>query len=427
MVNRFKVIKTESEYRSALDRFEEMLELPESARPLDDMELLSVLIERYEDEHHRIDPPDPIEAIKFRMEQAGLSQKDLIPYLGSRSRVSEILSGKRELTLTMIRALNAHLGIPAESLIREPRASLPQAIADVEYSKFPLKEMERNGAFAGFDPGSSTITEKAEEAVRWLVARAGGASSLPRFAWRKNDGMRLNAKLDRYALIGWSLQVLAEAAKRAPAGRFSPEALTDKFIQTLVSLSVTDDGPRQARDYLNRAGIALIALPHLAHTYLDGAAFMVDGRNPVIALTLRYDRLDNFWFVLLHELAHLRLGHLTGERPWIADDLELSGADSATEAEADAFAARMLLPPDFPLGAKPRVTVAEVVRYASDQGVHPAIVAGRIQHAKKDFRTFANLLGRYEVRKHFPLEGRTWGKADRATTRRPAERNSDNR
>ena len=87
---------------------------------------------------------------------------------------------------------------------------------------------------------------------------------------------------------------------------------------------MTDDGPRQARDYLNRAGIALIALPHLAHTYLDGAAFMVDGRNPVIALTLRYDRLDNFWFVLLHELAHLRLGHLTDERPWIADDLELS-------------------------------------------------------------------------------------------------------
>ena len=74
---------------------------------------------------------------------------------------------------------------------------------------------------------------------------------------------------------------MSPAAKRAPAGRFSPEALTDKFIQTLVSLSVTDDGPRQARDYLNRAGIALIALPHLAHTYLDGAAFMVDGRNPV--------------------------------------------------------------------------------------------------------------------------------------------------
>jgi len=419
MASQFKVIKTETEYRAALARFEELLELPEPARPYDDMELLSVLIERYEDEHLRIDPPDPIEAIKFRMEQAGLSQKDLIPYLGSRSRVSEILSGKRELTLAMIRALNAHLGIPAETLIREPRTPLPESLEDLDFSRFPLREMERNGAFIGFDPGAATITEKAEEAIRWLVAGAGGASSAPRLAWRKNDGMRLNAKLDRYALLGWSLQVLGEAARRAPSGRFSPESLTDKYIQTLVSLSVTDDGPRQARDYLNKAGIALIALPHLAHTYLDGAAFMADGKKPVIALTLRFDRLDNFWFVLLHELAHLRLGHLTGERPWIADDLELSGADSATEAEADAFAARMLLPPDFTLGAKPKVTAAEVVKYASDHGVHPAIVAGRIQHARKDFRTLASLLGRNEVRKHFPLDGRTWGKADRTGGARP--------
>jgi len=411
MMNPFKVIKTESEYRSALAQFEEMLKVPESERSYDDMELLSVLIAQYEDAHFHIDPPDPIEAIKFRMEQTGLSQKDLIPCIGSRSRVSEVLSGKRELTLAMIRALNTHLGIPAESLIKEPQAPLPKALADLEFSKFPLNDMEKNGAFLGFNLGTARITEKAEEAIRWLVTHAGGFSAVPQFALRKNDGMRLNAKLDSYALLGWSLQVLHEAAEHPASGHFYRETLTEKFIQTLVSLSVTDDGPRQAREYLNKAGITLLALPHLAHTYLDGAVFMTEGQRPIIAMTLRYDRLDNFWFVLLHELGHLKLGHLSDDQSWIADDLELPANDSRQEIEADDFASHMLLPADFSLDTQSKVSTTEVLRYASNHGVHPAIVAGRIQHTKRDFRTFANLLGHNEVRKYYPQPGKGWSQA----------------
>lgn len=130
----FKVIKTEAEYRLALAQFETLWNLDEDHRTIDDLELLSVLIEKYEDEHYRIDPPDPIDAIKFRMEQAGLTQEDLIPYIGSRSRVSEVLSGKREPTLAMIRALHVHLGIPAESLIHEAQEPLPKALADLDFS-----------------------------------------------------------------------------------------------------------------------------------------------------------------------------------------------------------------------------------------------------------------------------------------------------
>ena len=410
-MNLFKVIKSEDEYRAALAQFEKMLTVPEGERPYDDMELLSVLIEQYENLHHHIDPPDPIEAIKFRMEQAGLTQKDLIPYIGPRSKVSEVLSGKRELTLAMIRSLNKHLGIPAEVLIQEAQEPLPKALADLDFSQFPIKAMEKNGAFSGFTIGATKISEKAEEAIRWLVGRIGGFSAVPQVALRKNDWMRLNAKLDNYALLGWSLQVLHEASEHPPVGRFKSEALTDKFLQTLVSLSVTEDGPRQAREYLGKAGIALLALPHLAHTYLDGAVFLTEGNRPVIAMTLRYDRLDNFWFVLLHELGHLKLGHLSGERTWIADDLDLGSSDSSQEQEADRFAATALLPPDFDLDTRVRLPTNDVIAYASDHGVHPAIVAGRIQHAKKDFRTFANLLGRGEVRKHFPVSGAGWSKA----------------
>lgn len=409
MMNQFKVIKTETAYRKALAQFEKMLHAPEDKRFYDDMELLSVLIEQYENKHYPIAPPEPVDAIKFRMEQAGLTQKDLIPYIGSRSKVSEVLSGKRELTLSMIRSLNKHLGIPADVLIREAQEPLPKALSDLDFSQFPLKQMEKNGAFKGFSSGAGKITYKAEEAVRWLVDQIGGFQAVPQVAMRKTDGMRLNAKLDNYALLGWNLQVLKEASDQRPSGRFNSDALTDKFIETLVGLSVLDDGPRHAKEYLGKAGITLLALPHLAHTYLDGAVFLRQKEGPLIALTLRYDRIDNFWFVLLHELGHLKLGHLTGDKTWIADDLDLPDADSVQEKEADYFATRVLLPEDFDLSFRTRLSSGDVIRYASDHGVHPAIVAGRIQHEKKDFRTFANLLGRGGVRMHFTSAGKGWG------------------
>jgi HTH-type transcriptional regulator/antitoxin HigA len=407
----FKVIKTETEYRAALARFEALLEPEEEDRSYDDLELLSVLIEKYEDEYYPIDPPDPVEAIKFRMEQANLTQKDLIPYIGSRSKVSEVLSGKRELTLAMIRSLNTHLGIPLESLIHKPQEPLPKAMEDMDFSKFPLYAMEKCGAFSGFEYGETKLQEKSEEAIRWMVQGIGGFSMLPRMAARKTDGMRLNVKLDNYALLAWSLLVLKEAAEHRTVGIFDPARLNDKFIETLVSLSVLDEGPKHAQEYLGKAGILLIIKPHLSHTYLDGAVFLTETKRPIIATTLRYDRTDNFWFVLLHELGHLKLGHLNNDQNWIADDLDLPNADSEQEMAADRFAAESLLPRDFDLDSRERLSTSDVIDYAKDHGIHPAIVAGRIQHSKKDFRTFAKLLGRGEVRKLFQVIGGDWSKS----------------
>ena len=400
-MSHLKVIKTEAEYSAAIERFEALLGAQPGQPGYDERDILAVLIERYEEDHFPIDMPDPVEAIKFRMEQLGLSQKDLVPYLGSRSKVSEVLSGKRELTLAMIRSLNRHIGIPADVLIRKPEELLPKGLSDIDFGRFPIREMEERGAFRGFGAAEGRIGEKAEEAIRWLVGRVGGFAAAPQFALRKNDGMRLNVKLNRYALLGWSLQVLREASEIGTPRRFSADSLSDRFIAAIVALSVLDDGPRHARDYLNKAGIVLVVLQHLAHTYLDGAVFLRKGRSPVIALTLRYDRLDNFWFVLLHELGHLKLGHLSTESSWIADDLDLAGSDSSQERDADNFAAKALLPEDFDLHKRETLSAGEVVDYARAHGVHPAVVAGRIQHARKDFRTFANLVGRGEVRRQF--------------------------
>jgi len=119
-----RVIKTDEEYREALAETERLIALdPEpGTREADRLELLAMLVEAYEKEKFPIEKPNPIEAIKFRMEEQGLIQRDLVPYIGSKSRVSEVLSGKRRLTMKMARALHEGLGIPAEVLLQEPRA-----------------------------------------------------------------------------------------------------------------------------------------------------------------------------------------------------------------------------------------------------------------------------------------------------------------
>lgn len=112
-----KIIKNEEEYNQALKRLEVIFDAPADTTEGDEAELLSILIEKYEDEHYPIEAPDPIEAIKFRMEQMDMDNNDLAKVIGYRSRVSEIFNHKRKLTLKMIKNLHEKLKIPYESLI----------------------------------------------------------------------------------------------------------------------------------------------------------------------------------------------------------------------------------------------------------------------------------------------------------------------
>jgi HTH-type transcriptional regulator/antitoxin HigA len=112
-----KVIKTEEEYNQAIKRLEVIFDASADSMEGDEAELLAVLIENYEDEHYPIDAPDPIDAIKFRMEQMDMDNNDLAKVIGYKSRVSEIFNRKRKLTLKMIRNLHEKLNIPYESLL----------------------------------------------------------------------------------------------------------------------------------------------------------------------------------------------------------------------------------------------------------------------------------------------------------------------
>jgi HTH-type transcriptional regulator/antitoxin HigA len=109
-----KLIKTKAQYEATLARVEAIFNAKPGTAKGDELELLLLLVEAYEDKAYAVDLPDPIEALRFRMEQEGLKPKDLIPYIGSKSKVSEVLSGRRPLSLTMIRKLVSGLRLPAE-------------------------------------------------------------------------------------------------------------------------------------------------------------------------------------------------------------------------------------------------------------------------------------------------------------------------
>lgn len=114
---KIKLIKSEEEYQNALSIIERNFDIEPGNKRFDEIELLITLVDLYEKENYKIDAPDPVEAIKFRMEQMGLKRTDLTPFLGTRARVTEILNRQRKLTVTMMKKLHKEFGIPAESLL----------------------------------------------------------------------------------------------------------------------------------------------------------------------------------------------------------------------------------------------------------------------------------------------------------------------
>ncbi len=141
-----RVLKTRAEYEDALREVRRLAALDPAlgTGEADALEVLTLLVSDYEAKNFPIGLPDPVDAIRFRMEQMGLAQRDLVPYIGSKSKVSEVLARKRPLSLHMVRALSTGLGIPARVLVQEP----PKPdILDAEWRRFPIREMAARGYF----------------------------------------------------------------------------------------------------------------------------------------------------------------------------------------------------------------------------------------------------------------------------------------
>ncbi len=401
MMSKFRIrpIHSEPDYADALARVETLMDMDRSPAEDDELDVLATLIEVYEDRVFPMDAPDPVEAIKFRMEQLGKTQSDLAPIFGSRAKASEVLSRKRDLTLKMIRALHGHLGIPAEILIRDG-GGLPEAPAGVELDRFPAAEMARRG----WIKKTADMKDRIEEIVQELIACAGGREALPQALFRQGGGARANARTDKHALQAWCLHILCKARCAGLEGIYETGTIDPVFLRDLARLSAFDDGPKLAREKLAKHGIALVVAAHLPKTYLDGAALWTVDKVPVVGMTIRYDRLDNFWFCLLHELAHLGR-HFPDENGEIfIDDLKLRERnherDDEREREADEWAQEALIPSEIwdEHPARNNPNVRNVLSLARQADVHPAIVAGRIRHELRNYRLLSQFVGAKEIR-----------------------------
>lgn len=373
-------IRSEESYEKALERAATLMGASDKAST-DELDVLQALIERWERTRYPIAAASPVEAIKFRMAQAGLKPRDLLPLIGSRSRVSEVLSGARPLSLDMIRALNKHLGIPAAALIGGEAPSAPERTAAP--SRAALDKLRSLGFM------------KAKETIEAFLARAFGSATTGAML-RKTRTERTNAKTDFAAVEAWCAAVTLKAGK-VEVPPLARKAMLRKAGRELAMLSSRPDGLLLVKDRLAELGIVFVVLEHLPGTFLDGAAMCRGDGAPIIALTLRHDRIDNFWFTLLHEFCHVAK-HLEPGRSVILDDLELKG-EHDIEVEADRFAQDSLLPPKIVSSLKNLdLSWEDVTRIAEQAKVHPAVIAGRWQKENNDYRRFSKMLGRGEVR-----------------------------
>jgi HTH-type transcriptional regulator / antitoxin HigA len=330
------------------------------------------------------------------MEQQGLQQKDMVPYLGSQSKVSEVLNRKRPLSLAMIRALHGGLGIPAEVLLQKPGTEIPARRYDPQ--DYPFAEMFRRG-YLPFPGSLREARLRAEALLVEFFAILGDAEPEHVFCRRTDHAPDANA------LIAWQAQALHLAQAEALPD-YCPASVDEPALRALVQQSCFRTGPQNARELLNRWGIHLVVLRHLDKTYLDGASFLAPWGRPIVGLTLRYDRLDNFWFTLLHELAHVRL-HLDRAGLAFFDDTQHIQADPADsrEREANAFAQEMLISAEVWERKRSDLLTnpsEQVVRQISETlRISPAIVAGRIRWETRDYGLLGSLVGARRVREQF--------------------------
>jgi len=262
-------------------------------------------------------------------------------------------------------------------------------------SNFPISEMNRR---EWFDRVLDIRTTSDVEKKRLLGSffMHAGMTEPSRALHRKSKG-QISVKRTS-ALTAWQARVLSKARSKAGlARRFTP--LPPEVIRRLAQFSALSDGPVRAVELLLEYGIVVLFEKHLSGTKLDGAAMTLDGKYAVIGMTIRYDRIDNFWFVLFHELGHvmrhwgplLRQGFLDEE----GDDFQ-----DRFEKEANEFALNSVVPQEEWDNSLVRFTQFSetVAAFSKKRGVHPALIAGRIQRERDSYQQFSELLGRGAIR-----------------------------
>ena len=303
-------------------------------------------------------------------------------------------------TLKSLLSISRALGLS----VSVRKVELPEE-EEIAYSEFPIREMIKRGWLRRCNSPARVAPELFKE----LFDRLGIASGtkIQAVAYRKAESdMREGNRYSLQAWV-WGAMLAANEVVDDSFPEYDQKMITKDFLRDVVRLSRNPGyGLEDAVSLLRSKGIALVIVPHLKKTYLDGAVFFYKER-PVIAMTLRYDRLDSFWFTLLHELAHLSLGHITPTDAPLLDNLYSPEEREDFEKEADKLARNAEIPADVWDEYKPdmeRSKLSVMYRVADRLCIHNAIVAGRIRYETQRWNLLSQHLGAGLVRSAFPKE-----------------------
>ncbi len=328
----------------------------------------------------------PGQVIAKELEARGWTQRDLAVIMGRPYQaINEIVNGSKQITPDTARELAKAFGtsmdfwMNLESNYRLFMAEQEDKEREIErrsriYTLAPVAELVKRG----WIQGSGNIDELERQVCSFLEIMSPFEPPQAYASYRLSE----NRGPEEAAKVTWVKRV-EQLARQQPVAGYDRDRLQES-ITKLTGLAQSEEDVAKVPDTLRNLGVCFLIVPHLPHTYLDGAALFV-GQNPVIAITLRYDRIDWFWFTILHELAHILRGHTTHLDSLFGREGE-DGTEliSAAETEANELALQWLLDPSalegFIARARPYFSKAEIEAFAATQKRHPGIVLGQLQH-----------------------------------------------
>lgn len=347
----------------------------------------------------------PGQVIAKELEARGWTQRDLADIMGRPYQaINEIIKGSKQITPDTARELAKAFGTSLEFWMNL-EANYRLFLAEQEdkekeierrsriYSAAPVRELVRRGWIRGSDK-----TDELESQVCAFLGIATIEETPAVFAQLRISSER---GPEETAKIAWIRRV-EQLAREQAVGEYDPQRLRSSIPQ-ITNLTRKAEDVARLPAVLNDLGVHFFIVPHLPHTYLDGAALFVND-HPVIAVTLRYDRIDYFWFTVFHELAHILLGHAAHTDSLFGDKEEgIDGINRDAEGEANELARKTLLDPRalerFIADVQPYFSKAKIEAFAAEQGRHPGIVLGQLQYRQvvgyKHLRLLLEKVGPY--------------------------------
>jgi HTH-type transcriptional regulator / antitoxin HigA len=329
-------------------------------------------------------PVAPGRVLRRELDARGWSQRDLSRIIGRPVQaINEIVGAQKAITPETSLQLAAAFGtspdlwLDLEAKYRLHLAKEKQPEPDIVvrrklYSLAPISELQHRGWISLSD---STQELAASVCHFFQIASLDTSPNFPVANLRVSTGSEPHST----NLGAWLKRAEALAKQETPAGTYDSGEI-EAMIPRLRELSCESEGVREVPRVLGESGIRLVLIAHLPKTYLDGVQFKADGQ-PVIGLTMRLDRIDNYWFVLFHELAHLHRGD-----EGTVDENVSTGGPAGVERETSDLAGSWLIS-DAQLGefldAHPAPSWPDIVEGARVIGIHPAILLGRLQHEDK--------------------------------------------